>query len=173
MSETFAAQLTAVATLALAVLALVTAALAFLAWQKQSREVKDQADMLKLQAEEFTQLSADRQREAGERRRAQAVQLYMWMTIDSKDKVIAHVRNTSQQPVYDVRLWGMPETGGIKRTQPLMPDDEWSVRLAMPAPDALLLAWKGAFTFRDRAGIRWQTWADGRLEELPDSEAVL
>jgi hypothetical protein len=41
--------LTTWSTLALAVLAFVTAALAFLAWRKQAREVSDQAEMLDLQ----------------------------------------------------------------------------------------------------------------------------
>ncbi len=46
MSEILSVQLTAAATLALAVLAFLTAALAYLAWRKQSREVSDQAEML-------------------------------------------------------------------------------------------------------------------------------
>src|SRR5215472_8102112 len=57
MSEIFAVQLTAVATLALAVLALATAVLALLAWRKQSGEVRDQAEMLRVQSE---QLAEDR-----------------------------------------------------------------------------------------------------------------
>jgi hypothetical protein len=39
------------ATPTLAVLALVTAVLVFMAWRKQSREVRDQGEMLRLQAE--------------------------------------------------------------------------------------------------------------------------
>lgn len=53
MSLIFAAQLTAGATLALAILALATAVLAFMAWRKQSREVRDQAKMLKLQSDQL------------------------------------------------------------------------------------------------------------------------
>jgi hypothetical protein len=108
MSETFAAQLTAAATLALAVLALATAILAFMAWRKQSREVSDQAEMLRLQAEEFRQLATDREREAQERRRAQAAQVYVWIKSLPPDldldldpyRVVARVRNASPQPVY-------------------------------------------------------------------------
>lgn len=55
MSLTFAAQLTAVATLALAVLALATAVLALLAWRKQSKEVTDQAEMLDLQRRQLAE----------------------------------------------------------------------------------------------------------------------
>lgn len=78
MSEIFSVQLTAAATLALAVLALLTAVLAYLAWRKQSREVSDQAKILRLQAEELGQAAAEREREANERRRAQAELVYTW-----------------------------------------------------------------------------------------------
>lgn len=47
--------LTAIATLALAVFALITAVLAFMAWCKQSREVRDQVEMLKVQAERLAE----------------------------------------------------------------------------------------------------------------------
>jgi gas vesicle protein len=91
VSEIFSVQLTAVFTAILGVGAIVTAILAFLAWRKQSQEVRDQAEMLRvqgnrlaeerkvsaeqirvlaLQADELKQVSADRGREAHERRRA-------------------------------------------------------------------------------------------------------
>lgn len=97
--DTFAKQLTAVATLALAAFALVTAILAYLAWRKQSREVRDQAEMLRIQAEQLTedrkvnaeqirvlglqartleQAAADREREALNRRHDQASRVFVW-----------------------------------------------------------------------------------------------
>lgn len=51
MSLLGATILTAIATLVLAVFAFITAVLAFLAWRKQSREVSDQASMLKVQSD--------------------------------------------------------------------------------------------------------------------------
>ena len=69
MSEIFAAQITAVANVVLAVFAIVTAVLAGLAFCKQSGEVSDQAEILRRAA-------ADREREAAERRRAQALEVY-------------------------------------------------------------------------------------------------
>jgi len=39
--------------------------------------------MLKLQADEFRQLSAEREREAQERHRGQAVLVYMWSELGS------------------------------------------------------------------------------------------
>ncbi|MFY9773197.1 MAG: hypothetical protein WAK28_01345 [Trebonia sp.] len=53
MSEIFAGQLTAVANVVLAAFAIVTAILAGLAFLKQSREVHDQAEMLRIQAEQL------------------------------------------------------------------------------------------------------------------------
>jgi hypothetical protein len=98
VSETFAEQLTAVATLGLAVFALVTAILAYLAWRKQSREVGDQAEMLRVQAEQLAedrkvnaeqirvlglqagaleQAAADRECEVLNRRRDQATRVFV------------------------------------------------------------------------------------------------
>lgn len=122
--------LTAIATLLLAVFALATAVLALMAWRKQSREVSDQAKMLKLQTKELRQLSAVRKREVQERRRAQAVQVYAWWTmgVDSSAdgvQVIAYVRNTSQQPVYGVSL-NVPPGGAKMRLEALLPGQEHS-----------------------------------------------
>ena len=167
MSETFAVQLTAVATLALAALALATAILALLAWRKQSREVRDQAEMLRLQAEELSQVSADREREALERHRAQAVQVYVWGSLeDDGSGLVAYVRNTSEQPVYDVTLHSEPD--GIVRTwvEPLMPGTEVSRFYAFKEGVTAFDTWI-ALTFRDRADVLWRTWPNGRLEELP------
>ena len=50
MSPIFATQLTAIATLALAILALTTALFALLAWLGQRREIGDQAEMLRVQS---------------------------------------------------------------------------------------------------------------------------
>lgn len=158
MSVVFATQLTAVATLALAVLALATAVLALLAWRKQSREVSDQAEMLRLQADALRQVSADREREARERRRAQAVQVYMWDTHDNVE-LVYHIRNTSQRPVYDFRLeWldAEPDGTGVRhqlREDPLMPGEEhtcsWLLADIPPRISTIHAI------FRDSAGNWW------------------
>lgn len=57
MSLIYATQLTAAATLALAILALTTAIFALLAWLGRREEIRDQAKMLKVQSE---QLAEDR-----------------------------------------------------------------------------------------------------------------
>jgi hypothetical protein len=180
MSETFAAQLTAVATLGLAILALATAILAFLAWRKQSGEVRDQAEMLRLQAAEFGQLAADRERESQERRRSQAAQVYMWeealppeLDLDPY-RVVARVRNTSPQPVYGLLCrWERDEkpAGDMAHGLPLMPGEEVEAAVSL-FPDTAPADARASVIFRDRAGIWWQAWPDGRLGEVPEPEFV-
>jgi uncharacterized membrane protein YraQ (UPF0718 family) len=53
VSEIFAEQFTAVANAVLAVFAIITAVLAGLAFRKQAREVRDQAEMLRIQAQQL------------------------------------------------------------------------------------------------------------------------
>jgi len=164
MSLLFATQLGAVATLALAGFALATAVLAYMAWRKQSREVTDQAEMLKLQAEELRQVSAAREREAAERHHAQAVQVYMWETPTRAQRIHSHLRNTSQQPVYDVQLHWLSETETPARLMlPLMPGKEQTFTSDGPVPSSGPFA-STAF-FRDRNGTWWQTFPDGMLIE--------
>jgi hypothetical protein len=190
MSGIFAAQLTAVATLALAVLALATAIVAFLAWQKQSGEVRDQAKMLQvqsdrlaedrkvnaeqirvlsLQADELQLAAAHREREALEQRQAQAVRVYIWLVGEEiEDGMVVHVRNTSDQPIYEVALQGTPGGGARRWREPLMPGKEVSESYAWPEELTTIGVPIPTLTFRDRAGVRWQVWSDGRLEELAE-----
>lgn len=133
MSLLGATILTAVATLALAVFAFITAIFAWLAFRKQSKEVSDQAGMLRvqssqlneqrkinveqarvlqLQAKELQESLDDRKRETEDRRRDQAVQVYMVevhatrgeIAQPLREVVTAFVHNTSRQPVYDLRF---------------------------------------------------------------------
>lgn len=55
MSLIFATQMTAVATAVLAAFAIVTAFYAVRAFRKQSQEVSDQAEMLRVQSEQLTE----------------------------------------------------------------------------------------------------------------------
>jgi hypothetical protein len=98
MSVVFATQLTAAATLALAILAFFAALLAAGAFWAQYRQLK----------EGFL----ERKREAQERRRAQALHVYLEESVISPTsdsdqyKVWSQVYNTSLQLVYDLRyIW--------------------------------------------------------------------
>src|SRR5215469_16222299 len=142
--------LTAIGTFVLAVFAVVTAWYARKAFAKQSQELElvrvqldDQRKASAAQAEELRQAAADREREAQERHRAQAVQVYLWETFDPDSaQVVAHVRNTSRQPVYDLRLAWFPDpgTGTAKklatRVGDLLPDGEFKQSSAELGPYA-------------------------------------
>lgn len=166
MSDIFAVQLTAAATLALAVLALATAVLAFMAWRKQSREVSDQAEMLRLQAAELRQVSAEREREARERHRAQAAQVYL------RFEYISPTYDADPaQPVHGVRVrWllnGKPYEHYYETTATVMPGGEHEVTIDLP-PDRASRDFSVSAIFSDRAGTWWQTWPYGHLEEIPE-----
>lgn len=100
MSSDLSAEITAIATVALAVFAIITAVFAFLAYRKQTREVSI--------------LIEQHQRDTAERRIAQASQVFIWTDdtdkpiIDGVERHIAprleinvHLKNTSQQPIYE------------------------------------------------------------------------
>jgi hypothetical protein len=115
MSLLGATILTAIATLALAVGAIVTAVLAYFAWRKQSREVTAIEQQLDLQRQEF-----DTKRT--EARRAQASRVFFWTDSRTDDEdyprglapgmklgpsrvvITAHIRNASDLPVFSVRI---------------------------------------------------------------------
>ena len=66
--------------LALAAFAFITAIRALLTWYSQADGIRDQAELLKLQVAEFRQAAAEREREALQRRKVQAAQVYGWTT---------------------------------------------------------------------------------------------
>jgi hypothetical protein len=178
MSMLVAAQVLAIATAALAVLAVPAGLFAGLAFRKQSAEVK----LLQEQAK----------RDSDERRRAQASHVFLTKTtarvpmptgpagsgvapaVSSLVKV--RLTNSSDQPVFEVEFtwyWG------DRKREP-------TVR---PAPIAVVLPGKGtdqeqpaAFkgvgsitadaTFRDAAGVWWRRGLGGRLYDLTPAETA-
>ena len=116
MSEILTEQITAVTNVVLAAFAIITAVVAGLAWRAQSRQLRGEL--------------AERKREEDERRREQAVQVYVWVeppkVTRSVNKppettVMAHVCNTSPQPVYGLEtawdFWGNPFGTSTLRTE--------------------------------------------------------
>lgn len=194
MSLEVATWVTAVATVVLAFGAYATTVLAIRAFKQQGKEVSDQAELLRiqseqlaedrkinaeqirvltLQAEELKQVAGDRERDAQERHRAQALQVYTWETREGAEptEIVAHVRNTSQQPIYDVQLhwWPEPDPNDTDDEETsatligdLMPGTEYNEPADELGPYAC-----SAISFRDRAGVWWQTMPNGRLKELP------
>ena len=177
MSDHVATQLTAVFTGVLAVGAIVTAILAFLVFRAQFKEV----GLLQQQNE----------REACERRRAQASGVFIWQAplstlqqsstsaevdlASGKRRVryITHVRNTSEQPVYELVI--MSTDGSTTFTEkckkevllPGAPDMEHARLAEAPShgpPDRDL--YDARVKFRDSAGVWWLRRIDGGLTDL-------
>jgi hypothetical protein len=208
MSLIFATQLTAAATAVLAVFAIVTGIYATRAFRKQSQEVSDQAKMLKLQSEqlseqrkvnaeqirvltlqaaELSESLKERNREAAERRRAQAGRVFVSAEPNPKisdpvDAIALRAENTSQQPIYDLTFMWREGTGEWTG-----PEDRFPFPVLMPGEqkgfdtvfepsllyqdflqDTSRLA--AAVIFRDAAGVRWRLRSDGQLDEEPVSE---
>lgn len=178
MSLIFATELTAVATLALAVLALAAAILAGLALRKQSREVAI--------------LVGQSEREARERRIAQASQVFIWTeTTDSPvvegmqrpvtpyRAIVAHLQNTSQQPVYDVTItWrkqGEPGEGSLVPIGPVLMPGQQEDRGTIfdPRGNPRIPTYPGvAANFRDAAGVHWRASPYEAPEETGDDSEM-
>jgi hypothetical protein len=141
----------------------------------------EQTKVLKLQLDELADSLADRKREADERRRDQAYRIYTWEEratsyleggTEPSNVVSINVRNTSDQPIYEVNFsWRINTSSGTVlaeqtiRTKPLMPgQDHYDT---VPVPDGVASTDFGAVvTFRDRAGLWWRARPDGTLDEL-------
>jgi hypothetical protein len=155
-----ATQITAVATGVLAVGAVVSAIFAFLAFRKQSVEVKT--------------LLEERRSEAAERHREQAVRILIWEEHTTSQRgsegrpvhiILAHIRNASNHPIYDLTLYWYQNdkiAGNAYALGPLIPGNETTVEQDDPdnvGPHAVL-------EFRDVNGVEWQARPDGALKEV-------
>ena len=177
----------AIATVILALGAIITAIFAVLAWRNQSAEVS-------LQRKELERVAADR-------RRAQASRVFIWhdvkpgedavqihamgpdaqnLTIEQWPDstlntqiwlIVIHVRNTSEQPTYDLMLrWrtGSADWKGPEQWPFLEPDanEEHARYAAVPGTEPMNTEQLDAvLEFRDAAGVRWLRRIDGELQE--------
>jgi hypothetical protein len=164
MSLLAATWTSAIATALLVIGAVITAFYARNAYREQSRqtlEVREQTRLLQEQAD----------RDIGQRRRAQATQVFVWMEMRPYDgnhedmRWAACIKNASGQPVYDIELGiGLGIGLGSDRSLPVL----------MPGKDYELAGFGTDFadgrqiwiTFRDSAGVRWRATSDGQLTEL-------
>jgi len=155
-----ATQITAVATIVLAAGAVVSAIFAFLAFRKQSIEVKA--------------LLEERRTEATERHREQAVRILLWEERTSRSHepggepihvILAHIRNASNHPIYDVTLYWYHNgkiAGNAYVLGHFIPGQETVVEhedLDNIGPHAVL-------EFRDINGAEWQARPNGTLKEV-------
>jgi hypothetical protein len=147
-----------------------------------------QTDVLELQAQELRASIEQREQEAAERHRAQAVRVFMWEERFDSDPavdavalsargerptpvVIAHVRNASDQPVYDLRFSWHRGTAPYRQGEamrPLMPQDDGYATCSLPGdlPANSRDLFGAVAFFRDAAGIYWRARPDGQLDEI-------
>jgi hypothetical protein len=165
-----------IATAVLAVGAIATSVLAYLAFRKQSQE-------LELQWRQLQQQEADRRRE-------QASRVFIWTTRDvdpryspegqasgAHDTLTANVANTSMQPIYDLVVswrrgtapWEPNDTRPI-----LMPGEQ--LEITRQYPRDLTLGERGSLSafvrFRDSSGAHWLLLPDGQLTERYSPDRV-
>jgi hypothetical protein len=195
MSMLAAAQITAVATAVLAAGAIITAIFAVRAFIKQADELTtlqsqagDQGktnarlrEAAELQAQELKESLEERKREAAGRRSAQASRVFAWeerllalgsgenLPADTSGVLIAHVRNASDQAIYDLEYrWliaDRPHPYNTSRiNHPLGPGEEYKVEFRCP-PDKGLDRFSVAVFFHDAFGIPWLRRPNGDLEE--------
>jgi hypothetical protein len=202
MSVDLSGEITAIATAVLAVFAIVTAYYARKAFLKQSqevraieRQVKDQEELTRQQAEllgiqsgqlKLQQQQLDEQR--AERRRAQATRILISAeprpdprTSESAGPISTSyvtVRNTSSQPIYDLRFLFRESDGEwTQLSDPpdqadvLMPGKQYDYPVDVEIPyvafiaDPSLVA--AGVVFRDASGVHWHLYSDGRFGEEP------
>jgi len=176
-----AALLTAITTAVLAVGAIFTAVFAVRAFRVQSRQLDLQQQQLKDQREDSAkqakvlELQAaglrESLREARERRDAQEAMVYAWQTTEDTPEpaeIFAHVKNISEQPLYDVTLQWWPEPGlgplddekecaKVKSAVQLIPGEDLSDTSGTLGPYA---CW--SVIFRDRTGVCWRVHPNER-----------
>lgn len=147
-----------------------------------------QAEVAALQAQELRESLDERKRDADARRRAQASRVFIHEERLDADPgilqasraargeqpqpvVIAHVMNSSEQPVYNVTIsWHLgTQPKGPRYLPPLMPGDEDKDMQPVP-PGAPPDKFGAVAFFRDAAGVTWRTRPDGQLDEIPPGQ---
>jgi TolA-binding protein len=196
-----AAWVTAGATAGLLIGAVITAIYAAGAFNMQRNELKEtqamnaaQITFLQLQTDEIQGSIGEMRDRAAERRRAQASLIFVWQEALAADPrisehqtwddeltqpgpkpkpwfAVAHVRNDSDQPVYDLRISWIQDVPpkSINRGEPLKPGDHiWDSR-SMPKGE-LPSGFGVTVFFRDAAGVIWRAHSDGRHDEMPPEQ---
>jgi uncharacterized protein YoxC len=157
--------------------------------ERQIRQQQDfnelQAPVLALQAKELDESLGERQRDREQRRRAQVSRVFMWETrgfdiwtdkpgTDSVEPLTAHVKNTSEQPIYDLAIsWraagvpcGVPDQLGV-----LNPGESAQATREVPGSvSATPEKFDAVALFRDRERTWWRARPDGILDEIPPGQ---
>jgi hypothetical protein len=183
----------AIASVVLAVGAVIAVYFARKAFQAQSRQLRGQHEINEKLAEAIPLQTRELRESSDERRRVQAAQVFIELDRTAPPghgsaapappaaetapwQLTLTVHNTSRQPVYD--LYVIWQLGTVRMGKPdpmarLMPGCDASFERSGPreATDPAAL---GAFmAFRDAAGVRWAVREDGTLTDiaLPTQDA--
>jgi len=183
----------AIASLVLAIGAVIAVYFARKAFQAQSRQLRGQHEINEKLAEAIPLQTRELRESSDERRRVQAAQVFIELDRTAPPghgsaapappaaetapwQLTLTVHNTSRQPVYD--LYVIWQLGTVRMGKPdpmarLMPGCDASFERSGPreATDPAAL---GAFmAFRDAAGVRWAVREDGTLTDiaLPTQDA--
>lgn len=163
----------------------------------QTRINNEQSEVLRLQAAELRESRGERAREAEARRRSQVSFVFIWQEYregnpalyadppdyiahlehlprgESRPVMVAHVNNSSKQPIYDLIVtwtYGGNFREETERRKPLMPDNEnIDLLLMQPGDDSALFS--ATAVFRDAAQLRWRSRPDGQFDEIATQSA--
>lgn len=154
---------------------------------EQRRINEKEIEVLELQAAELRESLEERKREAEQRRRAQASRIFIWTEYgpdpaatddqataeeSARFGLIAHVRNTSGQPIYDLTIDWNPQKPPWVELDPitvLMPEDQAKRFCPYPNDFTGNEIWPTApiAQFRDAAGAYWLLTTTGQLDKQP------
>jgi len=167
MSSDVSGEITAIATAVLAAFAIIAAAVAYMAYRWQTKEVT----ILQQQMKEQQDVLA---REARDRHRAQASRVFLSLAYDHEQLARFAATNTSDQPVYDAAIrWRTSEvpTPHIRQDHlgTILPGDKPAIHCQPEQGNPHTLPDRNdPFTvliFRDAAGVMWTRSLDGDLSE--------
>jgi mannitol-specific phosphotransferase system IIBC component len=170
---------TCVATVAV----IVTGVFVFLTFRKQADALADQKTANERQAAELSAVADERQREATERRRAQAAQVFLWceradgLTLFHNVRLEINVENTGLQPIY--KIVTRIHQGANRQLDKEVENIKFSTERHIMSGRHHTLTWESAtmvelitlnisVEFTDAAGVRWQRREGGELIELPN-----
>lgn len=170
MSVDLSGEITAIATAVLAAFAIVTAAVAYMAFRKQAQELAILQQQMKEQQDVLVH-------EADERHRAQASRIFISLEKYGERPSRFNVANTSDQPVYDAEIrWYDTRVRASSilhsRLGTILPGDRPAVDVrpaqhdpdAVPYPDGEGVRFT-MLEFRDAAGTKWTRTLGGGLGE--------
>ena len=88
--------------------------------------------------------------------------------------MVAHIKNASRQPVYDLTdtwTYSGDFRSNSERLKPLMPDEE-NINIELMRPSDDLALFSVTAVFRDADRVRWLSHPGGEFDEVPEQADV-